>query len=81
MAGTEDARNSHRSPARTRPTEEEVTRLLQEAARQYEEYIRIANLADISDEEECFSPKYAWDNPLGFAVVEPKSGEQWRVAS
>ena len=51
-----------------RPSETEVSHLLQEAAQQYEECMRLADLADISDFPEANHPKYAWDNPIGLVV-------------
>ena len=62
------------SPSRTRPSEAEVTRLFQEAARQYEEFIRLAGLADVTDESESFCPRYSWDNPIGLVVTEEPAG-------
>ena len=52
----------------TRPSEVEVAQLLQEAERQYEECMRLADLADISETGEVSHPRYAWDNPLGLVV-------------
>ena len=53
----------------SRPSEAEVSLLLQEAEQQYEECIRLADLADISDMGEVVHPRYAWDNPIGLTVV------------
>ena len=52
----------------TRPSEVEVAQLLKEAERQYEECMRLADLADISETGEVSHPRYAWDNPLGLVV-------------
>ena len=57
---------------RARPNESEVFQLLAEATQQYEEYIRIAELADLSDQEEEFRiSDYDWDHPIGLVVSEP----------
>lgn len=53
----------------SRPSEAEVSQLLQKAERQYEECIRLADLADLSDTGEVTHPRYAWDNPIGLTVV------------
>ena len=53
----------------SRPSEAEVSQLLQEAEQQYEECIRLADLADLSDMGEVVHPRYAWDNPIGLTVV------------
>ena len=66
MTGTGDSRTS--GSLRTRPSEVEVARLLQEAEQQYEECMRLADLADISETDEVSHPRYAWDNPLGLVV-------------
>ena len=55
---------------RIRPSETEVAQLLQHAAEQYEESMRIADLADVSDQGETSQPRYAWDNPIGLVVTE-----------
>ena len=47
----------------------------QEAAQQYEECMRLADLADISAREEISYPRYAWDNPIGLVVGEPPNAE------
>lgn len=52
----------------TRPSEVEIAQLLQEAAQQYDECMRLADLADISETGEVSHPRYAWDNPLGLVV-------------
>ncbi len=50
---------------RIRPSEAEITQLLQDAARQYEEYMTLADLADIPEDAASGRPRYAWDNPIG----------------
>ena len=55
--------------SQTRPSEAEVSQLLEEAAQQYEECMRLADLADISEFPEASYPKYAWDNPIGLVVT------------
>lgn len=65
-----DKKNLNESQAKIHLSESEVLHLLQEAAQQYEEYIRLADLADIADQRQLSYPKYDWDNPIGFAVTE-----------
>lgn len=72
MSGTEDLRGSR---MQERPSETEVARLLQESAKQHEEYRRLADLADISDQGELSHPRYAWDNPIGLVVTGSPSAE------
>lgn len=59
----------------TRPSEAEVAQLLQEAAQQYEERMRLADLADISAQGEISRPRYAWDNPIGLVVMGASNAE------
>lgn len=62
--------------ARVRPNESEEIQLLAEASQQYKEYIRIAELADLSDQEEEFRfSNYNWDGPIGLVVTEPVSAK------
>ena len=68
MTDTEHSSDSRTSQPRTRPDEAEVSLLLQQAAQQYEEYIRLADLADISEAGGTSHPRYAWDNPIGLVV-------------
>lgn len=56
-------------------SEAEVAQLLQEAVQQYEESMRIADLADISDKWEHNSPKYARNNPIGLVVTGSTKAE------
>ena len=66
MTSKEDSRTS--GSLETRPSEVEVAQLLQEAEQQYEECMRLADLADVSETGEVSHPRYAWDNPLGLVV-------------
>ena len=66
MTSKEDPRTP--GSLETRPSEVEVAQLIQEAEQQYEECIRLADLADISETSEVSHPRYAWDNPLGLVV-------------
>ena len=66
MTSKEDSRTSR--SLEPRPSEVEVAQLLQEAEQQYEECMRLADLADISETGEVSHPRYAWDNPLGLVV-------------
>ncbi len=53
---------------RVRPGETEVSQLLQQTVQQYEECMRLADLADISETPKVSNPRYAWDNPIGLVV-------------
>ena len=75
MTGTEDSRESRSSSPQTRPSEAEVSQLLQEVAQQYEECMRLADLADISETGEVTHPRYAWDNPIGLVVTRRSNAE------
>ena len=75
MTGAEDSRESRSSSPQTRPGEAEVSQLLQEAAQQYEECMRLADLADISETGEVSHPRYAWDNPIGLVVTKRSNAE------
>ena len=75
MTGTEDSHDSRAPQTRTRPSEAEVSRLLQEATQQYEESMRLADLADISEMGEVSHPRYAWDNPIGLVVAGRSNAE------
>ena len=65
----EDSRILLALQRQTHPSEVKVSQLLQEAAQQYEECMRLADLADISEAPEASHPKYAWDNPIGLVVT------------
>ena len=68
MSSKEDFRTSQ--SLETCPSEVEIAQLLQEAEQQYEECMRLADLADILETGEVSHPRYAWDNPLGLVVGE-----------
>lgn len=57
------------SQVKIHPSESEVSNLLQEAVQQYEECMRIADLADIADQGELSQPRYGWDNPIGLVIA------------
>lgn len=75
MTNTDDLREVHDPQTRIQPSETEVTQLLQKATEQYEECMRLADLADISDQGEVSHPRYAWDNPIGLVVTGPSNAE------
>ena len=52
-----------------RPSDAEISQLLRETAQQYEECVRLADLADITQETDGSRPRYAWDNPIGLVVA------------
>ncbi len=70
MSCTENPSGVRDPQMRIRPSEAEVAQLFREATEQYEECMRIADLADISDQRESSQPRYAWDNPIGLVVTE-----------
>ena len=53
----------------------EISNILQEAAQQYEEYFRLANLAEIANQSELYQPRYGWDNPIGLVIEDRVNGE------
>ena len=75
MNSKEGLHDSHLSQVRTRPSKAEVAQLFQEAAQQYEEYIRLAYLADVSAGDKISYPRYAWDHPIGLVVGESSNAE------
>ncbi len=75
MTGTDDLREVQAPQMRVQPSEAEVAQLLQKAAEQYEECMRLADLADLSDRGEVSHPRYAWDNPIGLVVTGPSNAE------
>jgi len=75
MTDTENVRDSRNSPMRTHPSETEVAQLLQDAAEQYEECMRLADLAEIADQGELSHPRYGWDNPIGLVVTRRSNAE------
>ena len=75
MNGMGDSRNSNTSQYFAHPSEVEVSQLLQEAAEQYEECMRLADLADISETGEDRQPRYAWDNPIGLVLADGQNAE------
>ena len=75
MDGREDLRKSRTSQIQTRPSEAEVSQLLREAEQLYQECMRIADLADITEKREASYPKYSWDNPIGLVVTESSNAK------
>ena len=69
MTGREKARDSRAVERRPRLREAEISKLLQEATQKYEECMRLADLADVSDGARRRYPRYAWDNPIGLVVT------------
>ena len=75
MSDKENIPDSRSSQAKIQPSETEVTQLLKEAAQQYEECMRLADLADIAAQGELSQPRYAWDNPIGLVVTGRSNAE------
>ena len=53
-----------------KPSEAEIIQLIQEAARQYEEYLKVVDLTEKMDEPEPIKPKYSWSNPIGLVLTD-----------
>ena len=70
MTSKEDLRDSSTRQTQTHPSEAEVSEILREAEQKYEEGMRVADLADITQRPEEYYPKYPWDNPIGLVVTE-----------
>ena len=51
-----------------RPSDAEITQLLSETTRLYEEAMRLTDLADFSEMSEPPQPSYSWDTPIGLVV-------------
>ena len=75
MNSKEGIHDSHLSQVWIRPSEAEVAQLFQDAAQQYEEYMRLADLTDVSAGDKISYPRYAWDNPIGLVVGESSNAE------
>ena len=75
MSDAENLRDGRNPKVRIQPSETEVTQLIQDAAKQYEECMRLADLADISDQGDVNHPRYAWDNPIGLVVAGTSNAE------
>ena len=69
MANKEELHDLRTSHAQTRPSKAEVSQMLREAKQQYKEYMRIADLADITERTEVKTPRYSWDNPIGLVAT------------
>ena len=70
MADAKPSKHPQESGSLTSLSEIETMQLLEEALRQYEAYIRLADMPaypeDLPDEE----PIYSWDNPIGLVILE-----------
>lgn len=75
MTEKEQAKPSDQVSGRTVPTEAEIVDAIQKAARQYEEYMKLADLSDLHEVSEIYRPKYSWDNPIGLAVTRNPHGD------
>ncbi|MCY4289234.1 MAG: hypothetical protein OXC63_11635 [Aestuariivita sp.] len=66
---------SNEDQKRFRPSEIEIFQLIEKAKQQYEESMRLADLAsisDIMDTDEVVQPRYAWDNPIGLTMTSDR---------
>ena len=75
MTDKENLKNVSDPEVRIQPSETEVAQLIEEARQQYEEYMRLADFADIFYQNETSRPKYAWDNPIGLVVTGPSNAK------
>ena len=75
MSSKENLTDSRSSQAKIQPSETEVAQLLKEAVQQYEDCMRLADLADIAAQGELSHPRYAWDNPIGLVVTGGSNAE------
>ena len=60
--------------AQARSAEGEVTRLLEEALKRYEDIMELADLEDGLDADASHPVDYSWDNPIGLVVREGRHG-------
>ena len=70
MAHRKRFKDTGRSDLRIKPSEAEIMELLEKAAQQYEECIKLADLSDYPETSEVRQPRYSWDNPIGLVVTE-----------
>ena len=66
---TNRGRSPRFPPLANGPTAVHVVQLLCEAEHQYEECMRLADLADVPRQGTSAGPRYARDNPLGLVVA------------
>lgn len=72
------SRQSADPETRLKPSDTEVIELLDQARRQYEEVMRLADLADLPDPTAAppeTQPAYSWDNPIGYVVTGRSDGD------
>ena len=72
------SRPSTEPETRLRPSEHEVVELIERAKQQYEEVMRLADLADLPDPAASApdnQPAYSWDNPIGYVVTGSSDGD------
>ena len=73
MTGRDNFRVVNEEGMSMKPGEVEITKLLEEAGQQYEEYVRLAELSDFPEVNAKQRPRYSWDNPIGLVVTESRS--------
>ena len=57
------------------PSEAEVVQLLKEAARQYEETLRVADAVHDVEDPNKYYPEYSWNNPIGLVLTEQTNAD------
>ena len=70
MADAKHSKHPHEPKSLMNPSEAETMQLLEEALRQYEDCINLANMPDYSEGSTVGEPIYSWDNPIGLVVAE-----------
>ncbi len=74
MTCTQESGDSQNSSVHIHLSEFEILEIVKKAAEQYEEYIRLAELAKIADYQErpeVYRPRYSWKAPLGLVIDRP----------
>ena len=56
-------------------SDEDIFRLIEEARQQYEEFMHLAELANLAKSKYVIRPKYAWDNSLGLGLAGRKNAK------
>lgn len=70
MADNERRRSSSGPGLQLKPSEAEITLLLQDTAHEYEQYLELADLSIYASISEAELPRYSWNNPIGLVVTE-----------
>ncbi len=52
-------------------SEADVFQLLEQANQQYDEYVRLTEIPDFTEQPETPQPLYSWANPIGIVITSP----------